>query len=595
MPFLFYNDFSGGENNTTPPDNMNDNEVRKMENAHPALRGGFEKRLGTDNLNATSYKSTTDQQVTQVIEWVLSDGSTLLLNVMNNDLNLVDQTTGVITKKLDIARSYIGYIVYKDVLYFTDGSKYYEYGKRDFYTSDGVKPVVSGQTVVKNTPISTHATKPGTVNHFYKALFTNAAVDLSIASFSDTSQWSDVTASYTTLIPDTIREVVPNATAGNDLTPIKRCKYLAFHPISLRVFAAGDSSNPSALYYSESDDPTYFKAVSILYPTSAMGPVNGVVAFNRSILVGYKKRWRVWNGTDPSTDAEWKELSIPVGLIANDTIALTPESLTFQAGDGHIWTISTAILADEDTVMVMSQGMAYNLTEEKQKVTIDGMVSMSGNKAVYHDGKYLLAYSDDAGLGYNNKVLELTWQTKAFSKVTGWRVNCWCERDDNTLLFGSTNYILEAYTRSRYADIDTSDGSDKAISMSVDLKPTALGTMFSKFLNQIFVSANQYIVSGVDESHLDIEIVSDYTNIDIETDLNESFVWGRSWTKTWGWCELIQQWAQIRRKAIRFQAKFTDSTEDNPIFIYGMGYMFDVLDAFDKDPISAAALISNSV
>jgi hypothetical protein len=321
------------------------------------------------------------------------------------------------------------------------------------------------------------------------------------------------------------------------------------------------------------------------------------------MMVAYVNSWRVWNGVEVGVDAEWKPLNIPYGCVANDTIVLTPESLTFQGQDGHIYSMSPSILADENNVANVGQGLVANFTEEKLKTTVQSMVTLTQNKACWHDGKYLLSYCDSATPGAkNNKVLELTWVTKAFSFVTGWQVNCWCPRINNTVYFGSLNYIMDGYIG--YNDIDTSTGLEKAVAYKVQLKPYSLKTYFNKMLNFITITANQYSTDD-DVGAINIAISSDYNlkdivsdlfvTTDLDSDLNESLVWGRSWGKIWGFSEIINQWAIINRPGYRFQITLTDSTLDNPIFIYGLGFMFEELKDFNKDPIYQAPLISNSI
>src|SRR5690606_40239160 len=57
--------------------------------------------------------------------------------------------------------------------------------------------------------------------------------------------------SYRVYDGNTVEEVQPVDEPDNDLTPIKRCRFIVHHPNSYRIFAAGDPENVSALYYSE--------------------------------------------------------------------------------------------------------------------------------------------------------------------------------------------------------------------------------------------------------------------------------------------------------------------------------------------------------
>lgn len=694
MELIVHNDFSGGMNDTTPPDNMKDNEVRKLENAHPALRGGFEKRSGNSNVNTTSYKDgITDVNVDQVIEWIFDDGSTQLFCMINNVLYLVNQSTGVLTASSigTLNRATIAYVIYNGMMYFCDGLNYYVYGIFDYYTNSGFNINIGAYDnvtlqqgdIVKNYPHSTHATLKGVAGHYYQANAYMASEDIRASSFGDTAIWTDVTVgamcnivrvvipkaeskgvctiqvSQTTLVLNAVPgtsslsagmvidivdsksrtpvainrtivsvdtgnntisisgvavttangDIIISAESKNSLNNIKRCKYLAFHPLSFRIFAGGNDLDPTAIYYSEYGAPTEFIETSVVFPTTANGPVTGLVAFNRSMLIAYKNTWRVWRGIAVGVDAEWKSLNIPYGCVSNDTIVLTPESLTFQANDGHLYIMSPSILADDNNVTNMGQSLIFPITEERLSVTVGSMVTLTQNKATWHDGKYLLSYCDDLTLGAkNNKVLEITWATKAFSIVSGWQVNCWCSRVDTSLLFGSLNYILDAYTG--YNDFNVLTGIEKAVSMDVQTKPYSLNTYFNKMLKFLTVTANQYVIA-TDIGALTIEVTADYVlkEIDAElyattdlaiiseinTDLNESLVWVRSWGKLWGFSEIINKWVVMNRTGYRFIVSFKDESLTNPTFIYGVGFMFDVLKDFNSDPISQTPLISQSV
>lgn len=586
LQYQSYNDFSGGENDTTPPDNMMDTELRKCENAFTSMRGGFERRLGCDVLNVASY----GKNVGQVIEWVISDGNVKLLAMVGQDLNQIDEATGALTFKITLQRTFIGYAFYKDRMYFMDGNKFYSYGDFDYYSGITSQTVALGQ-IVKNYPISTGA-NPGVVNHYYQAKAAYASLNLTVENYGDTTRWTDVTET-TSILCSVVKEVVPYVDATNsNLKQIARCSMMAYHPTSMRFFFAGDSLDRSAVYYSEPDKPTFVKGSSAVYPTSANGPVNALIAVNKSMLVGYQKAWRCWNGSTVGVDAEWKPVSIPYGILSQDDVCLTPESFTFQAESGHLFTINPAILADDNTVMVLDKQLITNLTKERKLTTIKKMVNIKNNKMVFHDNKIWLAYCDNTALLYNNKCMVMDWDTKAFNTVTGWQVNSFVSRSSGDLVFGSTNYILKGLKR--YNDVDITTGLDKPVALSVDLKPYNLGTILNKMVHQLYITAQQYNLSS-DVSNLGITLNSDYLSSVLYTDLNESLVWGRAWGKIWGWYDLVNQWAVINKLGFRHQVSFNDSSLDNPIFIYSVIFAFEPLDMIDSSQMQSEVLLTKSI
>ncbi|HQA48079.1 MAG TPA: hypothetical protein PK985_06090, partial [Bacillota bacterium] len=113
-----YSDITGGMNDTVSPDSLKDNEARHIENFVIAKDGGVVVRAGTKMINEDSF----DGEIDQVIEWVLSDGSVILLNMIDKKLyELVKNAdTGKIGKtlKIELAKETISYAPYKNVFYF---------------------------------------------------------------------------------------------------------------------------------------------------------------------------------------------------------------------------------------------------------------------------------------------------------------------------------------------------------------------------------------------------------------------------------------------------------------------------------------------
>lgn len=515
MPFkmVAYNDFTGGENDTTPSDAMKDNELIKAQNVIVSNRGGFEQRDGTDKFNATSYGA----DVNQLIEWVMANGTTYLLALIGYDLCLIDEITGdkTLLKTLEIPfvetrKPHIAYFSYMDIFYFSDGTKYYQ---------------LSGTTVT---------------------------------------------------------EVVADTDPTCDLGPIKRCKYFMWHPASYRVFAAGDSENPTALYYSEPAKPNFFKATSKLYPTTSEGRITGLRVLLKSLLVSYQNTFRVWDGYD-IINAEWKLLPMPLGAISHDSMALTPNSITFYARDG-IYGMSPSIMND-DVVMIAGKELYTNYTEGKKEKAIKSIVHRETAQAVFHDNKFYLAYGDDSANSENNKVLMMDWGTKAFHTFTGWQVNCWLARIDGQLLFGSKNYIVKV-DKTYLNDLNVETGEAKAINTYIECPDYKLGNMsesfYIKFVNRFFVTALQSDTI-TDMLDLSIDIYSDYYTRDYTknyiTDLNESLVFGRTWGKIWGFSGLITQYADINHRGFRFRPVFQTSSLNNKLYIYSIGFEFNIVEA----------------
>ena len=575
-----------GYNDTISPDNMHDTELKVCKNGIPSLGGGIEKRPGCAGFNETSFGN----EVEWIKEWPFSDGSVKLVAVLKKttgyELCLINEN-GAKISKCDVAIPSIGYVFYKDAMYFLDGQKYRVWGWFNYTTASGTQAVTIG-TVVKNFPISTHSTLPGIEGRYYRSL-TNlgASVVLGTAAFGNTALWEDITNG---VLADHIIDVPAYSESDNNLIPIKRCTMMEFHSRSLRFFFSGDSKDPAAVYFSESDKPNYIPATNKVYPTSAAGPVTGLRAFSRALMVSYKRTWRFFSGTTVGIDAIWKPLPIPYGCEANDSICLTPGSLTFLSTEGICYISPSILSSEEDTSTIVTTEASFGiLSDRKVEKTIKSIVNKSGCKAIYRGGKYYLSYCDTGPSDRNNKILVMDWDTKGFSQFTGISANYFCQRDNSDLLIASNNYILKY--GDVYNDVDVSTGGNKPINFEVLSKPYNCGTPFLKFFEQLFLTAAQYIT--INDSPLQIALKADYRSQSYVTDLSESFVWGRSWDKIWGFGEIVNQWVPVNMKGFRAQIQFVDNTIDNPILIYGFFLKFSVISDISGDSISTPELVTD--
>ena len=574
-----------GYNDTVAPDNMMDTELKICKNAIASLGGGIEKRKGCTALNAISF----GEQIEWIKEWPFSDGSVKLIAVIKKttgyDLCLINED-GTKVVKCDVAIPSIGYVFSKDALYFLDGQKYRVWGWVNWYSSSGTQNIMTGN-VIKNFPISTHATYPGIEGHFYKAISDFSSLDLSAADYGDTTKWQDITKGA---LADHIIDVPADVESDNDLTPIKRCTMVEYHSQSFRFFFSGDSKDPAAVYFSDTDKPNYVPKTNKVYPTSAAGKVTGLRAFSKALLVSYKRTWRFFSGTTIGVDAVWKPLPTPYGCVANDTICLTPLSLTFLSTEGLCY-MTPSILSSEDesSTIVTTEDQFGVLSNKKIENTIKSIIAPDKCKAIFSKNNYYLSYQDDADLTRNNKILAMDWNTKGFSQFTGISSNYFCQRENGDLLIASNNYILK-YGEG-YNDVNVDTGENKPISLKVATKPYNCGTPFLKFFEQFFITATQYEL--LEDSPLKILLTADYNSKSYTTDLSESLIWGRSWGKVWGYSEIINQWAIVNMKGFRIQIEFTDDTLNNPMLIYGFFLKFSVISDISGDPLATSNLVTD--
>lgn len=567
MSYLVLRDFTGGLNDTIPYDSLRPNELIRADNILVFKTGGAEVRPGTLKFNSTSYAAEVDQD----ISYYLSDGSFIHLVMVGNILYKVNNSTGALTSKKALARATIGYFVYENKLFFVDGNDYYVYGYFKFTSASGTQTIALND-VVKNIASS----GGGTANHFYKAKAAHGSTNLGTENYANTSKWDDITDGS---IPDDIRSVPADGkgtVSGNDLSNIKRCTILEYHPHSYRVFAAGDSTDPTALYYTEIDNPYAHVPASVLRPKSGAGPITALKSFVNSMLISYKRLWKYWDGIEVGTDAQFGDVPIPTGCINNWAVAMTPYSLTFWGADGP-YVIYPGILIKDLTVMATNE-MYQRLDEGKVEAAVKTMLNPDKVRIVYHDGNVYFAYGTTTGR--NDSVLVMNWDTKTFVKYTGWQVNDWHISSTEELWFATKNYILKQ-SSTAYSDINTSTGAKKAIDVKMYLPPLNLGdirtSFLKKYLKNLFIMARQFETSSF-TSDMTATIVSDYQETTASFSAFESLVWGTRWGLAYGFVDLVIKRMDCAKKAFRHSLQLESNIVDNHWFLYTLGYEYTALE-----------------
>jgi len=573
-----FRDFTGGYNDTSSFDSLKDNELMAAENIVVSKSGAYPRR-GCVALNKTSYAS----NMTQIIEWPLSDGNYKHLVMKGKKLCLMASTEGTLTEKIELNSTMISYVVYKDRLFFVDGNEYYVYGDYGLTSQSGSVDIKTGD-IVKNLKST-----GGEKNHFYKALGNHGSTDLGTEDYSVSSKWADVTDG---IIPDDIRAVVADADVeGVDLTNIKKCTILEFHQPSLRIFASGNPDNGAAVYFSEPDNPFAFKGSSELYPTSALGPVTGLQPFMSTLMASYKTGWRVWSGIEVGLDAAWKPVPIPAGCVNHWAKTLTPDSLTFWGNDG-LYTVYPSILIEE-TAMLVGNTRYQRLDEDKVEKAVKSSTSNDTIRVTYYDGDVYFAYSDvdTTGTHYNNKVLLMNWAKKSFVLNTGWQVNDWVKAKGTELWFATKNYLLKADTGLN--DWDVEKGKAKPIHCVFEPKALSLGNFaqafYMKFLKTLYISGKEIIDVEL-KSEINVTVKSDFWELEGEADFIRSLIWGRDWGKKYGHCDNNIQALDVNKKGFRHRIRIESETADNDWHVYSLGCEYEVLDGSQAERIESGDL-----
>lgn len=355
-----------------------------------------------------------------------------------------------------------------------------------------------------------------------------------------------------------------------DIDIIAKCKFLARHTQSNRFFAAGNPDNPTALYYSEPNNPAKWKVTSMLVPTLGEGKVTGLTVFGDSLLVIYQHGMWHWRGIDPEQDVTWKRVPIPLGGISFHTIGMTPSSLTFL-GVGGIYAMSPVILGYDATIQPDS-GVLRNLTENKVERVINSITKPDLACGIFDPdhNRYMLAYSDDENAVANTKLLIYEWTLGAFHQWTGLAVNDFCYTLDGRLLGAVNGFIIQF-------NVGYKDYGNKAIEFVVKTKPFNLDYPFhKKRITRLYISFRQPPEQGDDDPTITAKITVDNETQEFiqEKAISENFVWGSEWGRIWGYQELITSRIRVSESGHRVQMEFENKQLNKSCTVYGCAFEF---------------------
>lgn len=592
-----YYDFRGGWNCDAAPDNLADNELALADNIDLAERGGLSKRRGTVALNEESYGA----QVEQLFEWSRDSGENILMAVIGKTLCTIADD-GTKTDVQELASSRIGWFFFKDALYFVDGAEYRVYDGETVQAVQAASPppapTLTGKAADSETELKAGTYKGAVVFVDEFGVESEASEEASVTiTKGQKITWTNIPQGpegtmyrrlYRTMVDGTVLRrlaTIENNTATtyddttadydlgsairseNNLAPIKRCKFIVRHPKSFRIFAAGDSENPTALYFSEPNEPAYFPKTSMLVPTTGDGPITGLALFGDAVMVFYRHSIWIWRGLDPDEDAIWEKLPTGQGTVAERSIALTQNSLTFL-GIGGIYAISPAILAYTVT-LAPGEELIANLAANRVTNAIRGIVHPEKCCAVYdpYNERYLLAYCDDPAIDRNNRVLVYDWGLHAFTRYTDLYINDFCYRQNGDLLAATDGYIIKMGEGYR-------DYGDRPIRMLAATKPYTLDYPFhKKRMTRLFVAFRQ---SEEGICRVDSRIkVDDVAVLELtDATVYDSFIWGDEWGKMWGWRNLVTSRMKISQSGHRVQVEITNSQIDIPTTIYGIAFEY---------------------
>jgi len=287
-----------------------------------------------------------------------------------------------------------------------------------------------------------------------------------------------------------VSAVTPDGSSDNDLSPIRKCKYAIRHPKSNRFFFAGNPDDVGAVYYSEYNAPNYVKNTSVVYPQENEGEVIGIRLMLDAVLIFYRNGIQVWRGQDPEKNAVWEQVPTSHGALSSDAIEMTTQAM-LTLSDAGLYALGPNIIGVP--MGTETEGRFIdNVAKDRVMSIINSITNPETAVSLFDraNQELYIAFCDD-GTGRNNKVLVYNFSTKGFSLYEDISINDFLQLDDNTILAGTENYIIEMNTGT--SDVNVSNGGENIIDFAIQTSELNLEQPFNrKKVEQVFIKFRNY-------------------------------------------------------------------------------------------------------
>jgi hypothetical protein len=482
-----FNNFKGGLNTLSSPYQLSSNQLSEMKNLD-VLDGGLKLRCGTIKKygaflgNITNIQKAID---TKDNKFIFVDSQSKLEILINGHLvkekfdissptKIIHSKNGFYIRKNNQLFTVNTFVCRANTTYtFTYNSYFYMFlNKTEFdYMTNGVFPAnLFGQTIIDATTNKLYYCQENvncnSQNIYTEILTTKFKYLGEINTFVQmySNDYNNPTISGITLKP-TSGSISINPYTLNSLLSYQaltenstnkpyealQSEHIIWHPASMRYFAAGNKSNPRALYISDPNDITKFQTVNILYPHLNLGKITSLSIVEKSVLVGYEFGWSHYVGQDPTTDAQWSLLSIPDGCKYGQTVLPTPSAISFFNNNGLVG-FSTALLMIQ-TMFTPSASQYKFFSKDKLKLNTPTEKCTS----FYKDGKYYLVLDDN--------IYIYDFKEDAFILYEGLDITVITDDFDDSLILAHKNYII-SFDEEAFTDFDPLKGEKKPISFS---------------------------------------------------------------------------------------------------------------------------------
>jgi len=413
------------------------------------------------------------------------------------------------------------------------------------------------------------------------------SVNQNIVTFTATAKGYATNAvfqPYSTGVGGFIDVVINGVDDDNQINEVRKCERIILHTKSARYVASGNPDKPTTIYFSEPNQINYWKEFNELIPTSSDGVVKAMFNIVSSVVVSYNHTWWEYSGTNPATNAEWRQLPIPFGCEAEWTVRILDYyNFIYLAKDG-LYVVSTNILTQEG-VPTQDSNALRNVSALKVNNTINAITDKSKCVATFDNDTYYMAYNDDETIPRNNKVLCYFTYFKAYTKHTGIYVNDFLATASGEIEIASKNFSLKTNS-SVFLDVDIETGGTKPIHLKLASTKLTFGFIEErKWFEKMFIHFVQ--VESQQDADVDIKVAinnseKNFSNLTI----TPSLVWGKSWGALWGFQELLYYFAYIRRRGTWIKWEIETDSTGSDIQFYGVTFLFKKLRAFTTNYVT---------
>ena len=286
------------------------------------------------------------------------------------------------------------------------------------------------------------------------------------------------------------------------------CKYLVAH--TNRIFAAGISSVPDALYASDLLDGQTFDNVNfqIRIGGDSGDPITGLCPWLGQNLVVFKERSIFNVATDPqaSTASGWvvENIDTRIGCVSHRSIAQVGQDIFFLAPDG-IRTVRSIL---EGAATAISEPISVGIQDVIN--TINWSATKDKACATFWRNHYILAVATGSSTTLNKCIVYNTI-TRSFVGVWDWNASAFCMSafgGEMRLNFGTENGKVLVYQDYIQVDDEVTDTYlDDGAEISSHLKTRAM--TFGQQFNEILPNHTELEMKPATSSQVDIRAILD--------------------------------------------------------------------------------------